>query len=128
MLLPELRGLLKQHHLKGVSYLNKSEIISLLMEKGILDSNFMEKEIQIKQELEEKMKRRAENKDERSVKLKSIRMHPRRVEILDRDTGEVVLYPSMYKAARAYGIAARVMSLNNGKLWRNRYEIKVYDD
>jgi len=60
--------------------------------------------------------------------LKTIRTNPRRVEILDRETGEVVVYVSMYKAGKAFGQCTRVISKQNGKAWKNRYEIKALDD
>ena len=71
-------------------------------------------------------KLRAEN-DERYKKLLTIRTNPKRVEILDRETCEVITYPWLYKAGQAFGFRAKVMSKYNGKLWQNRYEIKVCD-
>ena len=53
------------------------------------------------------------------------RKQPRPVEILDRDTGEVVKYPSIYKAARAHGQCSKIIAYYNERIWRNRYEIKV---
>ena len=40
MKLQELRDLLKQQNIKGGSYLTKPELISLLIEKVVVDSNF----------------------------------------------------------------------------------------
>jgi len=117
---------MKQHNIKGSSYLNKPAIVSLLIEKGVLDSDILEEKERAKRELEEMRKLRAEN-DDRYRKLLTIRANPRRVEILDRETGEVIEYPSLYKAGQAFGFRAKVMSRYNGKLWRNRYEIKVCD-
>ena len=126
MKLQELRDLLKQQNIKGGSYLNKPELISLLIEKGVLDSNLLEQKEQAKREREEMKKLRAEH-DDRYKKLISIRNQPKRVEILDRERGEIATYPSMYKAGQAFGFRATAMSRNNGKLWKNRYEIKVCD-
>ena len=126
MRLQELRDLMKQHNIKGSSYLNKPAIVSLLIEKGILDSNILLERECAKRELEEMRKHRAEN-DERYQKLLTIRTNSKRVEILDRETGEVITYPSLYKAGQAFGFRAKVMSRYNGKQWQNRYEIKVCD-
>jgi len=60
--------------------------------------------------------------------LKTIRTNPRRIEILDKETGDVVVYPSMYKASQAFGLRAGIMSLYNGNVWKNKYEIKALDD
>jgi len=53
------------------------------------------------------------------------RKQPRPVEILDRETGEVVKYPSIYKAARAHGQCSTMSTYYNGRVWKDRYEIKV---
>ena|SRR6218665_243290 len=84
MKLQELRDLLKQQNIKGGSYLNKPELISLLIEKGVLDSNLLEQKEKAKRKREEMKKLRAEH-DDRYKKLISIRNQPKRVEILDRE-------------------------------------------
>ena|SRR6218665_1517562 len=126
MKLPELQSLAKEHNIKGCSYRNKSELMTLLGEKGLLSSEFVEKENLYREEREEKKKRKAEGSN--LERLKTIRTNPRRVEILNRETGEVVVYPSMYKASKAFGQCARVISKQIGKVWKNRYEIKALDD
>ena len=57
--------------------------------------------------------------------LKQIRKNPKKVEIYDLKTCKVVLYPSIYKAALALDQNTRVIGMYNGKVWRNRYAIKV---
>src|SRR6218665_768873 len=106
MKLQELRDLMKQHSIKGGSYLNKSAIVSLLIEKGVLDNDILEEKERAKRELEEMWRLIAEN-DDRYRKLLTIRTNPRRVEILDRDTGEVSTYLSMYKAGQAFGFRTK---------------------
>src|SRR6218665_1606053 len=131
MKLPELQLLAKEHNIKGSSYLNKPELTALLAEKEIVSDDIVEKENRYREEREEKKKRKAEGSnlvDEKYGRLKVITNNPRRVEILDRKTGEVVVYPSMYKASRSFGQCAQVISEQNGKVWKNRYEIKALDD
>src|SRR6218665_1283327 len=131
MKLPELQLLAKEHNIKGCSYRYKPELIALLGEKGLLSSEFVEKENRYGEEREEKKRRKAESGgvvDEKHERLKTIGTNPRRIEILDRETGEVVVYPSMYKAGQAFGQSAGIMSLYNGKVWKNGYEIKDLDD
>ena len=120
---------MKAHNIKGCSYLNKPDIIALLVEKGILDEEVVQRVNRDQEEKEENTKLKAEGVvDEKHERLRSIRNNPRRIEILDRETGEVVLYPSMYKAAQAYRFSAGIMSLYKGQVWKKRYEIKAIDD
>jgi len=131
MKLPELQLLANEHNIKGCSYRNKPELIALLGEKGLLSNESVEKENRYREEGEEMKRRKVEIGgvvDEKHERLKTIRTNPRRIEILDRETGEVVVYPSMYKAAKAFGQSAGIMSVYIGKVWKNRYEIKALDD
>ena len=57
--------------------------------------------------------------------LKQIRSNPKKVEIYDLETDKVALYPSIYKAALALDQNPGVIGIYNGKVWKNRYAIKV---
>lgn len=118
MKLIELKTLLKEHGIK--SHLNKPELIDLLFEKGILSHDMAEKE---KQRRETK----APSTDPKYERLKYIRNQPRRVDILDRETGEVSSYASLYKAGKAHKQEARTILAFDGRVWRNRYEISVHE-
>ena len=118
MNLPELKELMKQHNIRGHSYLGKPQIISKLIEKGVLTLVEVENW---------KRPPKVTSKDEKYDRLKRIRTHPRRVEILDRETGLIELYTSMYKAAKALNQNAGVITMFNGKVYKKRYEIKVLD-
>jgi len=89
----------------------------------VLDSNILEQKEQAKREMEEMKKLRAEH-DDRHKKLISTRDQPKSVEILDRETGEIATYPSVYKAGQAFGLRAIVMSRNNGKLWKTDTKLR----
>src|SRR6218665_2747266 len=105
--------------------------MALLGEKGLLSSEFVEKENRYREERGEKKRRKAEGGgvvNEKHERLRTIRTNPRRIENLDRENGEVVVYPSMYKEAKAFGQSAGIMSLYNGNVLKNRYEIKTLDD
>ena len=41
------------------------------------------------------------------------------------ETGEIIIYSSMYKAAKRFNQQSRLISTYDGKVWRNRYAIKV---
>ena len=57
--------------------------------------------------------------------LKHIRNNPKKVEIQDTETGEIIIYSSIYKAATTFIQQSRLISAYVGKVWRNRYAIKV---
>src|SRR5678816_2783639 len=118
MNLPELKELMKQHNIRGSSYLNKPGIISRLVEKGVLAL-----------EVVENWKRppKVTSKDVKYDRLKGIRTHPKRVEIFDLETGETTSYPSMYKARKALNQNSRVIARYDGKKKKKRYVIKVLE-
>src|SRR6188768_1474080 len=98
--------------------MNKPEIISRLVEKGVLTL-----------EVVENWKRppKVTSKDVKYNRLKGIRTNPKRVEILDLETGEIASYSSMYKAGKAINRDARAITMFNGKVYKKRYEIKVLE-
>ena len=57
--------------------------------------------------------------------LKHIRNSPKKVEIQDMETGEIIIYSSMYKAAKRFNQQSRLIATYDGKVRRNRYAIKV---
>ena len=57
--------------------------------------------------------------------LRQIHSNPRKVQIHDLETDEVAIYPSIYRDALALGQNPGVIGMYNGKVWRNRYAIKV---
>ena len=62
------------------------------------------------------------------VNIRQIRRNPKKVEIHDLETDKVVLYPSVYKAALALDQNTGVIGMYDGKVWRNRYAIKVFTE
>ena len=71
---------------------------------------------------------REDTKKERNPKyncLKHIRNSPKEVEIRDIETDEIIVYSSMYKAAKRFNQKSRLISAYGVKVWRNRYAIKV---
>ena len=63
--------------------------------------------------------------DSKNIFIRQIRSNPRKVQIHDLETDQVAIYPSIYRAALALGQYPRVIGMYNGKVWRNRYAIKV---
>src|SRR5688572_28916340 len=104
--LPQTKELMKQHKISGRSFLNKAQMISLLIEKGVLTREDL---------------RKKKSYD----RLKRIRKHPKRVEILDKETGTTTVYKSIYSAAKAFNQNSGFIAMFNGKVYKKRYEIKV---
>lgn len=141
MKLPELHQLLKLHKIKGISHLNKPELIAELTKRGILPEEpavqhqkpvdgdvpkiYKAARAQLIAYYDGTVWRIVKPEHPRKEPRLTSRKQPRPVEILDRDTGEVVNYPSIYKAARAHGQCSTMIAYYNGRIWKNRYEIKV---
>ena len=109
-----LRAMLKKNKIRGYLHYNKSELV-LLPET-------------IKITTITSLSERENTKKERNPKyrfLKHIRNSPKKVEIQDMETGEIIIYSSMYKAAKRFNQQSRLISTYNGKVWRNGYAINV---
>ena len=60
--------------------------------------------------------------------LKHIRKRPKKVKIQDMETGEIIIYSSMYKAAKRFNQQSGLICTYDEKVWMNRYAIKVLTD
>ena len=72
--------------------------------------------------------KRNDTKKERNPKynfLKHIRNSPKKVEIQDMETGEIIVYSSVYKTAKRFSQQSRLIYAYDGKVWWNKYAIKV---
>src|SRR5271155_1407102 len=117
MKLLELKLLMKENKIKGSSYMKKPEIIAVLLDRGIIPEDSVKKQdAPVKQEIDPKYEF-----------IRSIQNNPKSVEIRDLEMGEITTYPSVYKAGRAIGHAAKFIMCNNDKVWKNKYEIKIID-
>src|SRR5271155_5071118 len=115
MKLPELKSLMKENKIKGSSYMNKPEIIAVLFDRGIIpEESVKKKDAPVKREI-----------DPKYGFIRYISNNPKSVEIQDLETGQITTYPSIYKAGRAIGHAAKFIMGNNGKVWKNKYEFKI---
>ena len=56
---------------------------------------------------------------------KHIRNSPKKAEIQDMETGEIIIYSSMFKTAKRFNQQSILISTYDGKVWRNRDAIKV---
>ena len=111
----ELMEFLKANEIRGYSHYTKSKLIYLLFKRGLIPEKYGTNK-------QEKAKK---NIDHKYNFLRQIRSNPKKFEIHDLEADKVVLYPSIYKAALALEQNPGVIGMYNGKVWRNRYAIKV---
>ena len=93
--LTELRAMLKENKIRGYLHYNKSELVDVLVKRGQLPET-------IKITTTTSLSERENTKKEINPKynfLKHIRNSPKKVEIQDMKTDEIIIYSSMNKAA-----------------------------
>ena len=117
----ELRAMLKENKIRGYLHYNKSELVDVLVKRGLLPDTINITTITSLPERENTKK----DINPKYNFLKHIRNSPKKVEIQDMETGEIIIYSSMYKAAKTFNRQSRLISAYDGKVWRNRYAIKV---
>ena len=121
MSLTELRAMLKENKIRGYLHYNKSELVDVLIKRGFLPETINITTIT-------SLPEREDTKKERHPKynfLKHIRNSPKKVEIRDMETGEIIVYSSMNKAAKTFNQQSRLISAYDGKVWTHRYAIKI---
>ena len=119
--LTELRAVIKENKIKEYLHYNKSELIDVLVERGLLPETIKIKTIT-------SLPDRENTKREINPKynfLKNSRNNPKKVEIRDMETGEIIVFYSMYKAAKRFYKQSRLISAYDGKARRNRYSINL---
>jgi len=109
--LPILKKIMKDNKIKGVTLMNKPEILMLLNKRGLIPDEALVKSTKPDKEI-----------------IRTIRHTPKKVVITDSETGIETEYPSLYRAGRTFGCAAKVIANNNGKIWRKRYAINVINN
>jgi hypothetical protein len=107
--LPELKQIMKDNKLKGWTTMNKPEMLKLLNEKGLVENEaLVQQEKPVKHEF-----------------TKPTRTNPRKTIIKDVETGIETEYPSLYNASRTLGCSIKGLTRNNGKIWREKYDIQI---
>ena len=114
--------MLKKNKIRGYIHYNKSELIDVLIKRGLLPETINITTISSLPERENTKKKEINHNHNF---LKHIRNSPKKVEIRDIETDEIIVYFSMYKAAKICNQQSRLISANDGEVWRNRYAIKV---
>ena len=119
--LTEQRAMLKENKIRGYHHYNKSELVDVLVKRRLLPDI-------IKITTITSLPEREDTKKERNLKynfLKHIRNSPKKVEIRDIETGEIIIHSSMDTSAKTFNQQSRIISAYDGKVWRDRYAIKV---
>ena len=119
--LTELKATLKENKIRGYLHYNKSELVDVLVKRWLLPET-------IKITTITSLSERENTKKKINPKYKfltHIRYSPKKVEIQDMETGEIIIYSSMFKAVKRFNQQSRLISIYDGKVWRNRYAIKV---
>ena len=117
----ELKAMLKENKTRGYLHYNKSELVDVLVKRGLLPET-------IKITTNTSLCEQENTKKEINLRynfLKHIRNSPKKVEMQDMKMGEITIYSSMYKAAKRFNQQSRLISTYDGQIWRNRYAIKV---
>ena len=103
----ELKAMLKKNKIRGYLHYNKSELIDVLIKRGLLPetiTSLPERE-KIKKEINPKYNF-----------LKHIRNSPKKLEIRHIETGEIIVYSSMYNAAKIFNQQSRIISAYDEKV------------
>ena len=101
--LTELIAIIKENKIRGYLHHNKSELVDVLIKRGLLPETIMITTIT-------SLTERENTKKEINPKykfLKHIRNSSKKVEIRDMDTGEIIIYSSVYKAAKRFNQQSR---------------------
>ena len=113
--------MLKENKIRGYLHYNKSELVDVLVIRGLLPDTM---NITTITSLPERENTKREINPKYNF-LKHQRNIPKKVDIHDMETGEIIIYSSMYKAAKRFNQQSRLISTYDGKVLKNRYAIKV---
>ena len=107
--------ILNANEIRGYSHYTKSKLIDLSIKRRLIPDKYdTNKQVKARKDI-----------DHKYYFLKKIRSKLKKVEIHDLETDKVVLYPSICKSLLALDQNPGVIGMYNGKVWRNRYAIKV---
>ena len=106
----ELKAILKYNKIHFCSCWHKKRLIALANEHDLLPKKALEKE---------------KSKDPKYEKLKTIKQNPRKVKLQDVETGEIKIFPSIYKAAKFIDQAPQTITYWNGGVWKNKYKVVI---
>ena len=106
IILTELRAMLKKNKIRGYLHYNKSELIDVLIKRGLLPITM---NITTIASLPERKNTKKEINPKYNF-LKHIHNSPKEAEIRGIETVEIIVYSSMYKAAKTFNQQSRLIS------------------
>ena len=113
--------MIKENKIRGCLHNNKPELADVLVKRGLLPEIIKITTITSPPEREDARK----EINPKYKFIKYIHNSPKKVEIRDMETGEIIAYFSMYKATKRFNQQSGLISAFDGKVYRNRYAIKV---
>ena len=110
MNIKELKSILKENNIKFYTYWDKKRLVSLTNEHNLLPKTEIDKE---------------KSEDVNYDRLKTIKKNPRKVTLVDIETGEIINFPSIYKAAKFIDQAPLTIIYWGKKegVWNNKYKV-----
>ena len=105
MNIKELKSILKENNIKFYTYWDKKRLVSLANEHNLLPKTEIE--------------------DVNYNRLKTIKKNPRKVILENIETGEIINFPSIYKAAKFIDKAPLTITHwgNKEGVWNNKYKV-----
>ena len=112
MNIKELKSILKENNIKFYTYWDKKRLVSLANKHNLLSKTEIDKE---------------KSEDVNYDRLKTIMKNPRKVTLVDIETGEIINFPSIYKAAKFIDQAPLTITYwaNKEGVWNNKYKVTL---
>ena len=113
MNIKELKSILKENNIKFYTYWDKKRLVSLANKHNLLSKTEIDKE---------------KSEDVNYDRLKTIMKNPRKVTLENIETGEIINFPSIYKAAKFIDQAPLTITYwgNKEGVWNNKYKIVLH--
>ena len=112
--LPELKQMMRDNGIIGVTLMNKPKMLQRLHNLGLVPAEALivkkEKKTTVTQV---------------KVKVDCNRYKPKKVLVTDIETGLETVYPSIYQSSRALGCSKTQLFLKNGQVLNKRYKIDI---
>ena len=112
MNIKELKSILKENNIKFYTYWDKKRLVSLANKHNLLSKTEIDKE---------------KSEDVNYDRLKTIMKNPRKVTLENIETGEIINFPSIYKAAKFIDQAPLTITYwgNKEGVWNNKYKVTL---
>ena len=112
MNIKELKSILKENNIKFYTYWDKKRLVSLANEHNLLPKIEIDKE---------------KSEDVNYDRLKTFKKNPKKVILENIETGEIINFPSIYKAAKFIDQAPLTITYWGNKEggWNNKYKVTL---